>query len=69
MAAPDDLEAEITDDGGGFDAELVDANQAFGHIGLLTMHDRIELAGGTFALESAPGSGTSIRFQLPRFEE
>jgi signal transduction histidine kinase len=66
IAAPDALEAEIRDDGGGFDAELVDANQAFGHIGLLTMHDRIELAGGTFALESAPGAGTSIRFQLPR---
>jgi signal transduction histidine kinase len=53
----------IQDDGRGFDT----ANEALrvGH-GLANMQSRAEGLGGTFALASAPGQGTTIFIDLPR---
>jgi signal transduction histidine kinase len=34
-------------------------------LGLLGMRERIEMVGGVFAIESAPGKGTTIRAQVP----
>jgi PAS domain S-box-containing protein len=48
---------EIADDGVGFDTR-----QTFpGHLGLKSMPERVQRAGGTFELESTPGEGTRVR--------
>jgi signal transduction histidine kinase len=54
----------ITDDGQGFQ---VAGNGAKPHnrLGLLGMRERVEMLGGTFSLESAPGHATTIRVELP----
>lgn len=51
----------IADDGAGFDL----ARQATPGLGLLTMRERAEFAGGSFSIESAPGQGTRIRVLVP----
>jgi len=47
----------IADDGVGFDSD----RQNRPGLGLLTMRERAEFAGGSFSLESKPGLGTRIR--------
>lgn len=49
----------IRDDGVGFDPQEA-AERPEGGVGLLGMRERIELIGGTFRLQSAPGAGTRI---------
>lgn len=51
---------EVIDDGRGFDPAGV--RTGFGIDG---MGDRVALAGGTLEVESAPGSGTTVRVRLP----
>jgi signal transduction histidine kinase len=51
---------EIRDDGVGFEPL-----GAFpGHLGLLSMRERLERLGGALSMESAPGEGTTIRAQI-----
>jgi signal transduction histidine kinase len=57
----DGVALDIVDDGCGFDPERVPA----GHLGLLTMRERAESAGGTLEVRSAPGHGTAIRVLVP----
>jgi signal transduction histidine kinase len=53
---------EVADDGVGFHPD-----GAFpGHLGLHTMRERAVGLGGTLHVESAPGSGTRIRAEIPR---
>jgi signal transduction histidine kinase len=47
---------EIGDDGTGFDPE----GSYPGHLGLRSMRERIERAGGRFVIESRPGQGTRV---------
>jgi signal transduction histidine kinase len=54
----------ISDDGAGFDAAEVTATKP-GHLGLVAMRERAELAGGTIDLHSLPGSGTVLEVWLP----
>jgi len=56
------FELAITDDGRGFDAKV--QVQTVGH-GLSNMRARAESLEGSFALESSPGQGTSIKLTLP----
>jgi signal transduction histidine kinase len=35
------------------------------HLGLDATIERVRVAGGTFAIESAPGGGTAVRFSIP----
>lgn len=54
----------IDDDGQGFNAR--EQAQSVGH-GLANMKARAEERHGTFSIKSAPGRGTSITLQLPRW--
>jgi len=51
----------VADDGQGFD---VDAALADGHYGLQGMRERAEMAGGTLALTSILGRGTTVRLMV-----
>ena len=53
----------VTDDGVGFIPEDACANP--GHLGLLAMRERVELAGGRFRIDSAPQTGTVVECWLP----
>lgn len=53
----------IIDDGDGFD---VDRSKERAGIGLIGMHERAELAGGTFSVTSEPGEGTRVEARIPR---
>lgn len=54
----------ISDDGAGFTpGQEAGANQ--GHFGLVGMRERIERLEGTLHVESAPGRGTTVRFEVP----
>ena len=53
------VELEITDDGHGFDPEIVSLG-----IGLDSMKERAERLGGVFNIISSSGKGTSIKVTL-----
>jgi len=60
----------VADDGKGFDPQRVlaseeDVGVEGGHFGLRGIQDRVEMLGGTFAVDSAPGRGTSLTVTLP----
>ncbi len=59
---------EVTDNGRGFDVErATDREQMALHQGLDAMSERVRMAGGQISIESAPGDGTRVRFELPTF--
>ncbi len=55
------LVVRIADDGRGFQG----APDEPGHLGLVSMRERAEMAGGWFRLESEDGGGTVVEFSLP----
>ncbi|HKG27458.1 MAG TPA: ATP-binding protein, partial [Thermomicrobiales bacterium] len=60
------VELEVHDDGRGFEVpyrlhSFADA----GHFGLVGMAERVEQAGGSLTVESAPGAGTTVIARLP----
>lgn len=57
------LEIVVRDDGQGFDPANQDLRT--GHYGLLGLHERAHLVGGTLSLTSAPGAGATLRFRVP----
>jgi PAS domain S-box-containing protein len=59
----------VRDDGVGFDYEQTRRAQAPGHLGLSTMRERAEIAGGWLGVETAPASGTVIGFWVPTAQE
>ncbi len=60
------IELTIRDNGIGFDLEQALEQEGSKHgFGLTSMRERIELSGGSFALESTPGEGTTIRAIWP----
>jgi PAS domain S-box-containing protein len=60
------LQLFVRDDGTGFDASAAQAAASRGKsLGLLGMAERVRLAGGVFAIDSAPGRGTWIRATFP----
>ncbi len=54
---------EITDDGVGYYPQRPESRS--GHLGLILMRDRAEIAGGWCRVESAPGAGTSVEYWVP----
>ncbi len=58
----------IQDDGQAFDVQKILQSRKRKALGLLGMRERVEMVGGTFAVDSAPGKGTAIRADIP-FDE
>jgi signal transduction histidine kinase len=62
---PDCICMKIKDDGKSFQLERVLNVKGRKHLGLLGMRERLEMVGGHFGVESAPGKGTTIIAQIP----
>jgi signal transduction histidine kinase len=63
---PHRLEIVVQDDGRGFDVRATLEGAASGKaLGLLGMQERVEILGGAFGIDSAPGRGTRVRAALP----
>jgi len=63
----DQVALDIHDDGVGFDPELLSlkTDQKRGGFGLQTMRERVSQIGGQMIVESNPGEGTTLAFQIP----
>jgi len=57
----------IEDDGRGFDTAAADGLP--GHLGLVSMRERAQIAGGWWAVKCPPEGGTSVQFWLPQEPE
>jgi two-component system NarL family sensor kinase len=58
----DHLILEVVDDGTGFDPA---AAQSAGHLGLRGLNSLVRDAGGTLVVTSTPGSGATVRLEVP----
>jgi NarL family two-component system sensor histidine kinase YdfH len=56
-----ELQIEITDDGIGFDPNVIEA----GHYGLVGMRERVRLSGGRLEINSKQGFGTQLVIRFP----
>jgi signal transduction histidine kinase len=57
------IRAEVVDDGTGF--VVAESVNMPGHLGLLAMRERAQLAGGWCRIESEPGAGAKVEFWVP----
>ena len=64
-ASHGELHLQIADDGVGFDLSRLGEAGSTPGLGLITLRERVELAGGRFALHTHPGDGTAIEIRLP----
>ena len=55
----------IEDNGIGFSPTSPDLDT---HLGLFGMRERVEMLGGKFTLESAPGKGTTVKIEVPTYD-
>jgi signal transduction histidine kinase len=55
----------ISDNGKGFQEQLVSHSKEKSRLGLLGMRERLEMVGGSFTIQTAPGKGTTILAQIP----
>ena len=62
---PDCIGMKIKDDGKSFNVERVLHVNGGKRLGLLGMRERLEMVGGNFGVESAPGKGTTIMARIP----
>lgn len=58
------LAVTIRDDGTGFDLAKA-SDPVPGHLGLIAMRERAEMAGGTFEVASLPEQGTTVELWIP----
>ena len=56
---------QIKDDGRSFSVERMLHGKKINRLGLLGMRERVEMVGGHFGIESAPGKGTVVDVQIP----
>jgi signal transduction histidine kinase len=62
------VEAEVTDDGRGFDVERTLLHAARkGRLGLVGMNERIRMLGGRFDVQSSRGGPTTVSAMIPRW--
>jgi two-component system sensor histidine kinase DegS len=62
---PEGVLMEISDDGKSFEVGHTLLARNNRRLGLIGMRERIEMIGGTLAIESAPGRGTTVRAEVP----
>ncbi|MFT3780543.1 MAG: sensor histidine kinase [Nibricoccus sp.] len=62
---PNAVRLEIHDDGRSFAADRLLSASTMTRLGLLGMRERVEMVGGHFSIESAPGKGTTICADIP----
>lgn len=58
----DDVVIEVSDDGSGFDVDALETRP--GHLGLVSMRDRVHAVGGELRISSRPGR-TTVRARAP----
>ena len=56
---------KIRDNGKSFQAQRIMRSRKNTRLGLIGMRERLEMVGGSFSIESAPGRGTTVRAQVP----
>jgi len=61
--ADDQVQLAVSDDGRGFDPSQRAISSR--RLGLVTMHERAADLGGSLEIDSAPGSGTTVRARVP----
>lgn len=61
----DRLRVSVEDDGSGFELSQLGAGPVAEKMGLGTLRERIEMLGGKFQVESSPGRGTRVTFEIP----
>jgi len=61
----DGVLGSVEDDGVGFCVAQVRMNGQPGHLGMTSMRERAETAGGWLSLDSQPGCGTAVRCWIP----
>jgi two-component system sensor histidine kinase DegS len=61
----DRVRVTVEDDGSGFDAGELTSGPVAEEIGLNTLRERVEMLGGRFQVESNPGRGTQVVFDMP----
>jgi signal transduction histidine kinase len=66
---PAQVMLDVRDDGQGFDATPLSDFAATKHLGLRYLRERVTLLGGTFSLDSRPGSGTRVTVIVPIKQE
>ncbi len=59
------IRMEVSDNGKAFQVEKVLLAKNFQRLGLVGMRERVEMVGGTLAVESTPGKGTTVRAEIP----
>jgi len=62
---PGAVQLEVHDDGRSFPVDRLLASSTNKRLGLIGMRERVEMVGGNFAIESAPGMGTTVRAEVP----
>jgi signal transduction histidine kinase len=65
QAEPGAICMEISDNGKSFDTAAVSGGKRRTRFGIVGMRERAEMVGGTFAIESIRGQGTTVRVQIP----
>jgi two-component system sensor histidine kinase UhpB len=58
----------VTDDGRGFDMADGGSHDFDAHVGLAGMRERVSLLGGEMSIDTEPGSGTTVRVEIPVIE-
>ena len=66
-AVDDGILTRIVDDGVGFTGER--AGSARGHLGLVSMRERAEMAGGWLRITSSEGNGCTVEYWIPDTKE
>ncbi len=60
------LTVTVRDDGQGFDMAKLDPTKGReGSLGMINMHERVQMLGGELSITSAPGQGTTVTLSVP----